>query len=72
MVPILMPPSPVAHSGSIASAAFKPAMKVLIRVTTPFSIASTPEINPFAAWKAKSPMAEGSADQLALAASNAP
>ena len=31
------------------SAAFNPEMKVLILVTTPFSIASTPPISPFAA-----------------------
>ena len=67
-----MPPSPVAQSGSRGSAAFKPLMKLLVRVTTPFSIASTPPIKPFAAWKAKSPIAEGSSDQIALTASNAP
>ena len=44
-------------------------MKLLMRVTTPFSIASTPEISPFAAWKAKSPMAPGRLPQIATAAS---
>ena len=48
-MPIRTPPSPVAHSGSKASAAFRVSMKLLMRVTTPFSIASTPEISPFAA-----------------------
>ncbi len=37
--------------------------------TTPFSIASIPPISPFAAWKAKSPMAPGSLPQIATAAS---
>ena len=44
-------------------------MKRLIRATTPFSMASMPEISPFAAWKAKSPMAPGRLPQIATAAS---
>ena len=68
-VPIRTPPSPTAQSGSRSSAPFSAVMKRLIRATTPFSMASTPPISPFAAWKAKSPMAPGSLPQIATAAS---
>ncbi|WP_371055824.1 hypothetical protein [Rhodosalinus sp. K401] len=47
-------------------------MNRLIRATTPLIIDSTPSIRAFAAWKAKSPMASGSAPQVAFTASNAP
>jgi hypothetical protein len=45
-------------------------MKLLIRVTTPFSMASTPPISPLAAWKAKSPIAPGSWPQIAFTAAS--
>ena len=48
-VPIFSPPSPVAQSGRRARAAFSPSMKLLMRVTTAFSMDSTPPISPFAA-----------------------
>jgi hypothetical protein len=48
---------------------FRRSIKLLMREITLFSIASTPAIRPFAAWKAKSPMAPGRLPQIATAAS---